>query len=231
MKINQSLSFLLVIFYIIGFSGCAGKPDIQFEQEFAEIGEVDEDTKTDISFTFTNTGKGPLVIRDVNPACGCTVVKDWDKTVAPGASGKIPITFNSRGYKGDVIRMIDVTTNAPDKPAIQLIVKAKVKTSIIELNPANVWLAEITPEHKELYGTFRIKANSAVPLKIEQVIPPHNIKTTFTLTAEKEHKIYKLDFIVYAPFEGSGEVEHSFVVKTNYKEKPELILPFTYKKP
>lgn len=129
MKKYQYLSFIIVILIIIGFSGCSGKADILFDKEFAELGEVDEGTKTDITFTFTNPGKGTLVIQDVKPACGCTVVNGWDKTVAPGASGKIPVTFNSSGYKGDVIRLINVTTNAPEKTCAFVNDKSKGKNS------------------------------------------------------------------------------------------------------
>lgn len=232
MKINRYMSLLLVMFIIIGFSGCAGKPDVQFDKEFYELGELNEGIKTEIVFSFTNTGKGPLVIRDVKPACGCTVVTTWDKEVAPGAIGKIPVTFNTTGYKGDIIRLIDVTTNVPEKPIVQLTLKAQIRIPLVEIAPSKLWLAEISPELKQLYGSFELKSQLDSPFKIEKVIAPADIKNTYTLNVVEKDKIYRLDFIVYAPFEGSGNVEKNFTLKTNLKDKPEIVLPFFYyKKP
>jgi hypothetical protein len=64
------------------------------------------------TYRFTNTGKSPLLITQVNPSCGCTTAKDWPQNpIAPGESGQISVEFNSTGNSGKVDKSISVLTN------------------------------------------------------------------------------------------------------------------------
>jgi hypothetical protein len=64
-------------------------------------------------FIFTNVGTAILEITGVRPACGCTTVGEWTKTVQPGKTGTIPLQFNSAGFSGMVMKTATVTCNDP----------------------------------------------------------------------------------------------------------------------
>ncbi|MEM7354901.1 MAG: DUF1573 domain-containing protein [Acidobacteriota bacterium] len=80
-------------------------------------------------FEIKNEGTSNLELTDVRPACGCTVA-DYDKSIAPGATGSIHTTVKTDHFAGPISKSIAVFTNDPANPKIQLVVKAKIKPYI-----------------------------------------------------------------------------------------------------
>lgn len=91
-------------------------PDnIAFQSEVFDFGTIEEGPSADHVFTFTNTGKEPLVIQRVQPSCGCTT-PDWTKEpVAPGKSGMIKASYGTQGRPGHFEKTMTVFTNAGTK--------------------------------------------------------------------------------------------------------------------
>lgn len=92
--------------------------------EIVPRGEVVQHT-----FEIANQGDAPLQITDVRPACGCTVV-DYDKTIQPGAVGKLATKVDTTDFFGPISKSIAVFTNDTDNPKLNLVVKANVKPFI-----------------------------------------------------------------------------------------------------
>lgn len=87
-------------------------PIATFEQAIFNFDTVAVGEKVVHSFKFTNTGKSPLIISSVKPACGCTALKDWPQDpIAPGAGGQITVEFNSGGFSGPIEKSVFVRTN------------------------------------------------------------------------------------------------------------------------
>ena len=87
-------------------------PEIVFESEFHDFGEITEGMVVKHTFTFTNEGEGPLVISNAQGSCGCTV-PDWPRQpIAPGESADINVSFNSTGRAGKQDKRVTLTTNA-----------------------------------------------------------------------------------------------------------------------
>lgn len=91
-------------------------PDnIVFATETYDFGTLDEGPSADHVFTFTNTGKEPLVIQRVQASCGCTT-PDWTKEpVAPGKTGMIKASYATQGRPGQFEKTMTVFTNAGTK--------------------------------------------------------------------------------------------------------------------
>ncbi|MFK7772921.1 MAG: DUF1573 domain-containing protein [Saprospiraceae bacterium] len=81
-------------------------PEKVFDYGFIMQGDV---VKHD--FYFKNTGNADLVIKRVEPSCGCTVPIYPKEPIAPGEDGKISVTFKSAGKLGRQIPNIKVFTN------------------------------------------------------------------------------------------------------------------------
>ncbi len=77
-------------------------------------------------FEIRNEGSAVLELKDVRPACGCTVAQ-YDKKIAPGESGKVKASVKTDNFGGPIAKSIAVFTNDPDNPKLQLVVKANVK--------------------------------------------------------------------------------------------------------
>lgn len=100
---------------------------ITFEKEEHDFGTVLQGEVVTYSFHFTNTGTVPLLISSVNTSCGCTVGDYPREPIAPGKSGIIKATYDSKGHQGFQSRTLTVMSNTmPAKTLLRL--KAKVLT-------------------------------------------------------------------------------------------------------
>ena len=86
-------------------------PAITFDKTEHDFGEIENGTPVETVFSYTNTGKAPLVITNIKSTCGCTVPKDWSKEpLAPGASASFTVKFNGKGTN-KVSKTITITAN------------------------------------------------------------------------------------------------------------------------
>jgi len=85
---------------------------IKFKEETHDFGNLKEGDPAEFEFTFTNTGKKPLILTDVHPGCGCTT-PTWSKDpVMPGKTGVIKASYGTKGRVGAFNKNITVTSNA-----------------------------------------------------------------------------------------------------------------------
>jgi hypothetical protein len=104
---------------------------ILFDQGEHDFGKIQEGTMANYEFTFTNTGKAPLVLSNVQPSCGCTS-PEWNKEpIMPGAKGSIKASFNSYGRPGSFQKYITVKSNAMNNE-VTLTIKGTVEPKPIE---------------------------------------------------------------------------------------------------
>ncbi|MBK6506370.1 MAG: DUF1573 domain-containing protein [Ignavibacteria bacterium] len=98
-------------------SASSGTAKILFTEESHDFGNVEQGEQLEYSFAFTNEGEAPLLIQNVQPACGCTGATVGEKTeYAKGESGEIKITFNTQGRDGHQEKSITVFTNDTESP-------------------------------------------------------------------------------------------------------------------
>lgn len=99
----------------------------EFESIVHDFGKIKEGDIVKHSFTFKNTGKGPLSIAGVEAGCGCTDPA-WTKTVIPpGGEGFVSAQFNSDGRSGANEKSVYVTFSSSTVDKITLKFKADVK--------------------------------------------------------------------------------------------------------
>ena len=67
-------------------------PELTFEKTVHDFGTVPFKGEAIFEFTFTNTGKEPLIIQNCQSSCGCTAPAcPKDKPVKPGEKGTIKV--------------------------------------------------------------------------------------------------------------------------------------------
>lgn len=76
------------------------------EWSFGDIRE--EGGTVSHTFEFTNNGSTPIVLDRVVASCGCTTPKYPRTPIAPGAKGRIEVTFDPMGMPGDFSKSIVV---------------------------------------------------------------------------------------------------------------------------
>ncbi|MEY4274872.1 MAG: hypothetical protein RL638_1820, partial [Bacteroidota bacterium] len=85
-----------------------------------------EGTQATYSFEFTNTGKAPVVISNVQPSCGCTTPEWTREPIMPGKTGKVTASYNSTGRPGNFNKSITVVNNG-EVQQIQLFISGTVQ--------------------------------------------------------------------------------------------------------
>lgn len=86
--------------------------EIKFDEEEFNFGTIKQGDKAEHTFTFTNTGKEPLIITNAAGSCGCTVPVWTKEPIKKGEKGTIQVTFNSAGKQGMQDKTITITSNA-----------------------------------------------------------------------------------------------------------------------
>jgi hypothetical protein len=97
-------------------AGSANQPitSIQFKDSVIHAGKIEEGKLLDVEFEFTNTGTEMLIIKNVSASCGCTIPEKPEEPIAPGQSGKIKATFDSKGRAGLNQKAITVIANTKE---------------------------------------------------------------------------------------------------------------------
>ena len=146
----KSFAVKLLAVMLVVFSGCPGKGDkplssdlvtnpksaqqsekigpvLQFDKTEYDFGNILQGEVVSYTFHFTNAGDAPLIITGVDKSCGCTASEFPRQPIAPGQTGSIKITYDSKGHHG--FQSKGLVVNANTNPAhTSLRVKAMVKT-------------------------------------------------------------------------------------------------------
>jgi hypothetical protein len=86
---------------------------LKWETMNIDEGKIPQGTPNTVTFKFTNTGKTPLVLKTVQPSCGCTTSDYTKEPVAPGKTGYVKATYNAAAM-GSFTKSITVTTDAAE---------------------------------------------------------------------------------------------------------------------
>lgn len=84
---------------------------VEFSNPVQNMGKVKNGESVNIEYRFTNTGNEMLIIKDVSASCGCTVPEKPQEPIAPGKSGVIKATFDSRNREGLNHKVLTVYAN------------------------------------------------------------------------------------------------------------------------
>lgn len=131
----KKLFFLMIVLAGVAVKGFgqttpAANADLAvatFDAQNFDFGKIKQGTPVTHEFKFTNTGKVPMIITNVQASCGCTT-PDWSKEPVPaGGKGFIKATFNAAA-PGAFNKAVTVTANIPNG-SVQLFIKGEVTTT------------------------------------------------------------------------------------------------------
>ena len=87
-------------------------PVLVFAEKSHDFGDIRQGEKVNYTFTFTNTGTAPLILSNVATTCGCTATGWTKEPVAPGKTGEISATFDSKGKLNRQHKVITIHSNS-----------------------------------------------------------------------------------------------------------------------
>lgn len=90
---------------------------IKFEKIVHDYGTMVQGADGNSEFKFTNQGKAPLVLSNVQASCGCTV-PEWPKEpILPGKTNSIKVKYNT-SIVGNFNKSITINSNAVNNPVV-----------------------------------------------------------------------------------------------------------------
>ena len=111
----------IIALFIISFSMNA--QEFKFETETIDYGKINkgaegERVKKTLSpsaplFVFKNTGNQPLIIKNIQSSCGCTIPKKPEKPIMPGEKGEIKVSYDTNRV-GGFSKSITIFSNATE---------------------------------------------------------------------------------------------------------------------
>jgi len=118
MHLYKTKIYLLAIFILVScesFSekvkNSAPKTSMQIENPVRHYYPVIRGEKLKVSYKFKNTGKNPLVIRDVQASCGCITTNKFDRPISPNGIGYINFEYDSTKNIGYVEHNVLILAN------------------------------------------------------------------------------------------------------------------------
>lgn len=101
----------LVVFSLSVQAQSGAKIEFTAKDNTIDYGNVSKETDNGIRvFEFTNTGDAPLIIKNVQSSCGCTIPTKPKDPILPGKKGKIEVKYNMN--PGPIRKTITVESNA-----------------------------------------------------------------------------------------------------------------------
>jgi len=88
-------------------------PVFKFDKEVIDYGTIVKNADGKRVFTFTNIGKSPLIITNIQSSCGCTVPKKPEAPIMPGAKGEIQVKY-ATDRVGSFQKSLTITSNASE---------------------------------------------------------------------------------------------------------------------
>lgn len=128
---------LAVPFLLFLQTGCFSQPQVkltasekanEIQDAYAwDFGIVASGKKVTHTFEVKNDLAETLTIKDVSTSCGCTASEIKKKVLSPKESASLNVTFDSKGYMGNVTQYVYVNTDSAEKPVMRFVIKAEVK--------------------------------------------------------------------------------------------------------
>jgi hypothetical protein len=139
LKLKNQMKKLVLIALLTGFvfagyaqQAAGSKPAyaaFTWDAAVHDFGKIKQGTPVTHEFKFTNTGKTPLIITNVQASCGCTTPSWTKEEVLPGGQGYIKATYNAAAM-GAFNKTITVTANV-ESGFVQLTIKGEVVTAAL----------------------------------------------------------------------------------------------------
>lgn len=223
------VSIFIILFY--GVLPLSADPVIEIADKEFDFGELLPGQVVHHTYIVKNTGTKDLIIKEVNPSCGCTTAILQEKIVGPGKSVKIEADLTAQMNEGAIRKNINVVSNDPKNPTTIIYMNAKVKLDFLiepkSINIGDMFIGDkkeikfnIKPVNKKPFDPFLIEYSKTTFVAVDyKAINPNDPLSEVEFTVQffaapilKPRKAYEKITIypyknnktlnIFVPFEG-----------------------------
>ncbi len=214
---------LLGCFLLLAAAPALAAPMIAVEMPLHDFGTVTQGEKVDHLFTVKNRGDKPLTINQIRSSCGCTAATLSTKTILPGSSGEVRVTFDSSNFTDQVTKTVQLDSNDPRNPSAVLTMQGKI-LEIIAVAPHNLNLGSLKRgSRKEVLLTLENRGNR--PFTVTSITSSHaSIVGTVKGRRVKPGQREEIAVTVTVPHEGRF-LSGYLTIQTDHPQKKEIAVP------
>lgn len=231
--IERGKYFFLRIFYstgviwILGLNVSIAQNGLIIEPKSINLGKIISGSVQKISFSLINYGDDTLSIYAVNTSCSCSEVRKNKRLLGPKERDSITVEFNTFGFRGLVMKSIEVISNDKKHSIQNVTFTADIFSNIETSFQGDIfWIGNISAG-STTKKMFSLKNNSNENIFINSLITGSNI-ITFSL---QDSLIGSLDSIMVTinitPSE-IGLASEEFTINTSNQTQPTIKLVVTY---
>lgn len=158
---KQCKTYMGIIFLLAGsllLSGCKkriGMTTVEVPDSVRHYYPVIAGQELHLTYELTNTGDQPLIIRDIQPSCGCIVTMPESRMVLPEKTVRLRFTYQSAKNIGYVQHIIRIHGNIRPNGIAKLVFDVNV-----------VPHADYTRDYEELYKEA-VERNELIKGKVD----------------------------------------------------------------
>ena len=219
-----SLTGTVVMFVALA---CTAQPKLVLEKQDINVGTVYNGAVVTTQVKFSNGGDSKLLINGVRTSCGCTTVREPKKELAPGESDFLEVQFNSAGFRGEVVKYINIESNDPTNQYATIKMTTEVKE---ELQPTNrfslLWFGDV-PVGKEMTQTYALQNISSSPItikRVKKVYPKMKVTYNKRVVAPSDSVVITISVTPNR----IGYFNEAFTLETSSKRQPHVPLRVSY---
>jgi hypothetical protein len=187
-----------------------------------DFGDLNRGIIAERTVVLKNAGTDTLVISRVDASCGCTGTMISDQRIAPGATGNLMLTFNSKNFQGPIHKTVTVHSNTVEGTTTVIEFVGNVVEEV-SLEPTALWFRDAQVGVVSS-ATVLVKNQGKTPLKLTAVktqlegltvrLPKEPIEpgTSFRLVAE------------YKPSAARPVLSDGVFITTTSNAQPQLYL-------
>lgn len=218
----RSLLALLVLGLAAANAGAqtGPSPALHIERMRYDFGKVFEKERYEYRFVVENRGDGVLQIKNVHPACGCTVA-EYDSFIEPGGKGEIFLYLDGHQVSGRFEKAATVLSNDPNLPSVQLTIAGE-EVPYIEVVPAER-VALVGEYGEKVVKEVKLWSNETdIDFRIESVASTLDDRMTVDFEQGKDGQwIVRLEKDPEMPAESANGM---VTVRSNSAGMPEMII-------
>lgn len=109
MKKIFTLGFAAMAATAMLIGGIRQNDSIKWNKTTHDFGSIKMGPPAEVTFTFTNNGKAPVVITAAQPSCGCTTPTYTKTPVMPGKTGEVKASYGTEGRPGFFQKSVKVS--------------------------------------------------------------------------------------------------------------------------
>jgi hypothetical protein len=207
-------------------TAAATGPDLRVSTFNMNLGTVYEGEQAVCSLRCRNAGTADLVVQGVDASCSCIVPSGQPRTLVPGEYYDMKLLFDSTGQRGEVFKVLSISSNDPVTPTLQVALTGYVKSKALRLSRRTLALGAVETANGAS-ETIYVPSLPSEPLKVENVSSDSPFLSTSVVPSVQKGLPGSIITVKLMPGAPIGEFKGKVVITTDHPKEPRAEVPVT----